>query len=76
MYGLYAGIHICKTIQQQQRVNLILTCDGVNNSMKKEGAKTYYYYYIYIHRHILYMCNELIICLYLVSTTLYLDRYY
>lgn len=39
MYGLYAGIHICKTIQQQQRVNLILTCDGVNNSMKKKGAK-------------------------------------
>lgn len=41
MYGLYAGIHICKTIQQQQqqRVNLILTCDGVNISMKKKGAK-------------------------------------
>ena len=37
MYGLYAGIHICKTIQQQQRVNLILTCDGVNISMKRRG---------------------------------------
>ena len=52
MYGLYAGIHICKTIQQQQRVNLILTCDGVNISMKRRGQKhiittTYTYIGIY-----------------------------